>query len=241
MLYGVIASVRRQAAAEAPWLPAGALVYLDFIEGNYYGAGVKPISLLLGGGLDIGDIDANGMAVWHTNSNRPTATGVFAEAIEAGLAAGLTVIFEIDWDGGAGSGLLSISDSSDFNGAGFNLETYTGSGLDANVTMSDYDTLDLQDNFPSFLDPGINRLGMTFSRDIGGGSYRYAASVNGDAAITQDVTYSAEVNFPTVGKIAIGHIDDFSTAFDAAYIRSITVYPAVDETELAALTAIPTA
>jgi len=43
-----------------------------------------------------------------------------------------------------------------------------------------------------------------------------------------------ETNFPTVAKISIGHIDDFSIAYDAAYIRTIAIYPAViDEINLA--------
>jgi hypothetical protein len=91
---------------------------------------------------------------------------------------------------------MAIADETDFNTAGFIFETYTGDGLDANLSMSDYDLLDIQDDFASFDASGINRIGMTISRDIGGGSWHYAGSINGDAAVTQDVTYSAETNLP---------------------------------------------
>jgi len=226
---------------------ASQTAFLDFVNADYTVNGsTVAIASVLGGAFVAGDIVASGMKVWHANSNRPNAIGVLFDLIEAGMATGMTVVFEIDWDGASSSGLLSICDPPDFNTANFFFESYVGDDFDDILTMMDTGggggggdlAIAEQAAFlPEWNATGINRIGMTLSRNIGGGQYRYAGAVNGQTAVSQDVGYSMETNFPSIAKIAIGHIDDFSIAYDASYIRSIAFYPAVDETTLAALTA----
>jgi hypothetical protein len=97
-MYGVVASQRWAAGGGAvpPWVPDGALAFLDFVNGNYWATVTGDMSDFLGGALDEGDIAASGMAVWHTNGNAPLAIGGFRQVIVDGLAEGMTLLFDID-------------------------------------------------------------------------------------------------------------------------------------------------
>lgn len=247
-MYGVTA-IRRRAAAGGtpPWLPDGALAHLDFVNGQYYADGAeRSILTILGGAFDPDDIGASGMAVWTSNANRPTAIGALADVIEAGLASGMTVICEayITGEGTSGSAHfapIALADTDDFSTATWELNVYAGIGTGW-AQIEDFNAVDLFSDH-SFDDDGINRWGFTISRDIGGGSYRYAATMNGEAAGTDTVAYAADANFPSAGPgiIAVGHAGNDGRTATASYIRTLTIYAAVDETELAALTELPTA
>lgn len=245
-MYGVTATRRR--TSSYPWVPDGALAHLDFVNGQYYADGsVWAVSQLLGSGFDANALDANGMAVWHSNANRPEPIGALASVIMAGLSSGMTVIGEMTIAGEPTSGasfsvLLGLADTTDFSSATWELNSYVGVGTGW-LQILDFDAVDLFFDYPSFDTAGLNRFGYTLGRNLGGGSYRYAHSCNGEAAVTDDTAYSADSHFPTAGpgKITIGHIDDDATAFTGSYIRTLTVYAAVDETELATLTVLPTA
>lgn len=246
-MYGV-AATRRQSAGTPAWVPENALAHLDFVNGQYWdGSSEVSVLSLLGGAFDAGDIDANGMAVWHSNSNRPTAIGTLADVIEAGLANGMTVVGEVEIAGEPTSGaafsvLIGLADTTDFSTATWESNLYVGVGTGW-LQILDFDQIDIMQTYASFDTAGVNRFGYTFSRSLGGGSWRYAHSCNGEAAVTDDATYSGDANFPTAGpgKITIGHIDDDATAFTGSYIRTLTIYAAVDETALAVLTELPTA
>jgi hypothetical protein len=247
-MYGVVASIPLGAGDEGTpeWVPEGALAHLDFVEGQYYSDGSTwTVSQLLGGGFDAGDIDANGMACWYTNTNRPNAAGSFLAVLEAGLASGMTIVVEINspTEEAGSSPLLIFLDNTDANSALWATyiehPAHSGSGS----YQSDFGSMLVDGVFASRTETGTNRFGYTVGRDLGGGSWRFAASVNGDAAVSDDEAYSADDGFATAGvaRVAIGAVEEFGWAFDQSYIRSITVYAAVDEAALAVLTEIPTA
>lgn len=225
------------------WVPEGAVAHLDFINGNYYDGQERTAASILGGAFDAGAIGASGMAVWHSNSNRPNIIGSLADVIEAGLASGMTVVADVTIAGEPTSGashsvLLAFSDTTDFNSSNFQLRLYVGVGTKW-LEVSDWDSVSFLKTYTTMNLSGLNRIGYTVSRNLGGGTWRYAHSANGEAAMTDDVTYSAETKYdPEVVKITLGHIDDYTTAFTGSYIRSLTIYPPVDETALAALTSM---
>jgi len=246
-MYGVAATRRRTGiAGTPPWVPADATAHLDFVNGQYYAGGaVWSVASLLGGGFDSGDISASGMACWYTNSNRPNAAGAFLAVLEAGLAAGMTIIIDVDspTEEASNSPLLIFLDDTDANAANWATYVEHPSHSGTGAYQSDFGSVLVDGTFASRTATGVNRFGYTVGRDLGGGSWRFAASVNGDAAVSQDVAYSADAGFSTAGlaRVAVGAVDEFAWAFDQSYIRSITVYAAVDETALATLTDIPTA
>lgn len=244
-MYGV-AATRRRVGVEGtpPWVPENALAHLDFVNGQYYANGATwPVATLLGSGFDAGEIVAGGMKVWFTNSNRPDFSGALAAVIDANLSSGFTIIIEMDDPSSDIDGpLLVMTDTPANIDANWLFQSYITDSSPTRINYSDFDALSDADSFASFAAGGINRIGITYNRPLGGGQWRYARSVNGDAALTNDVGYDGGALFPTDGpaRIRLGYVEP-SQAFDSALFRSITVYAAVDETELAALTAIPTA
>lgn len=66
------------------------------------------------------------------------------------------------------------------------------------------------------------------------GAYDYSVSIDGGAAVTQTAAYAP---FSPVDTITIGHDGDDTFVLDDAYIRSITLYPAMDPADLPALAA----
>lgn len=241
-MYGVVASMVRRLTEEVPeWVPEGALVHLDFVNGLYYANGSTfAVTALLGGGFDEGDIQAGGMAVWFTNLNRPLAIGAFYSAIADNLASGFSIIFEMDDPASNIEGpLIIMSDLPVLNDADWIFESYVNFDP-SNIFYADYDALDDVNVFSSFVLGGVNRYGLTFNRPLGGGLWRYAMTMNGETAQTEDVAYDAAPLYPVDGpaSIRIGQTEN-DNLYDNALFRSITVYAAVDEAALATLTELP--
>jgi hypothetical protein len=242
--YGAIASQEWGAAAGPPvWLPDGALAHLDFVNNHYWDGHLSTAGGMLGGGFDAGAIDGSGMSVLTTNANRPVPIGDFSAILTAGLASGFTALVVMNTTGPITGPLISFADNASFYAADNVLESYAnhgfGIGAPSGLKIFDYWDLSLQSTNAAF-GTGTQKLGLTFSRDLGGGNWRYAESINGEAAHTGDVTYSADSKIVSVGKIAIGWVDGLfedDTMTDTGIFASITIYAAMDEAALAALTA----
>jgi len=159
----------------------GAVAYLDFVNAAYTIDGL-PVAIgdILGSGFVPSDITSDGMAVWHTNSNRPDAIGALFNLIRDRMSLGMTVAFEINWDSGAAGAMLSISTPPDFLTANFFFESYLGDDADDHLTMldlggatsGDVDISETAAFAPGFNTTGVNLVAMTLSRDLGGGQYR---------------------------------------------------------------------
>ncbi|RVC47570.1 hypothetical protein EN781_00085 [Mesorhizobium sp. M4A.F.Ca.ET.090.04.2.1] len=209
-------------------LPPGATSFLDFVNGFYYAGGSwQSVSAMLGGGFDPSAISGSGMYIDFSNANRPTVIGVLLTQLLAGLAAGVTLLFEVSTASSLGGFLIFISDTG-------NLDT-AGDGIIVSVdgAISDFIALGLYIGTP-VSGSGVHKIAITLNRDIGGGDYEYAWSNDGDAAETQSVSYAA----PIMSDVTIGHdgAGNGNTLFQT-YIRSITIYPAMDPADLPALTA----
>lgn len=241
MMPGVAAQPLARRQSRPAWVPADAIAFLDFVNDHYFsGSAQRAIATLLGGGFDQTYITASGMQI--TTSNLPTAiSSLFAE-FEAGLAAGMTIVFEFSQTTNSAFSnshfLISFEDQPGAPDWSLQVERVN---LNRNTPnddfyIADFGDLDFSNHVAEALVSGTNRFAVTLGRGLGGGTWRYAASFNGSTALTSDVTYSAADGFVTNG-LAIVRIGGRFDAWPNGYIRSITLYPAVDETELQALSA----
>lgn len=228
MMPGTVAQLPSTASAKPGWVPADADGMLDFVNDQYYLAGqLRAITTLLGGGFDAGAISGSGMYINFDNANRPTVTGVLLTRLLSGVAAGLTLLFEVSTASSLGGFLLFIGDTGSLDTAA------DGIIVSVDGAISDFIALGLYIGTP-ISGSGIHRIAITLNRDIGGGNYEYAWSNDGAAAETQSVSYAA----PSLSDITMGHdgAGNGNTLFQT-YIRSITIYPAMLPADLPALTA----
>ncbi|MDG4903224.1 hypothetical protein P9279_22190 [Mesorhizobium sp. WSM4962] len=221
------------AAPALPWLPSGAIAFLDFVDGHYYSGGQsREIEDLLGGGFDAGSLLAPGLYFDNPpfNANRPIAIGPLFDDIVAGLAAGCTFVFEIDFRSPPFGSFIHILDNPSYNAADFWVSAY----VDADVYVENQGVIGFEGSNGGFSsDAGIKRIAFTFARHDGG-NYEYAGSTEGTAAATQVDTTAP---FTAIDTITIGHDGDDEEILDDAYIRSITLYPAKLPADLPALSA----
>lgn len=232
------------------WLPAGAVAHLDFVAGNYWAGGAERAVIdLLGGTFDAGaDIDANGLFIEDLfsdpNEARPDALGaLFTDITDLLAANGVRLVCELQPKSVAGSRkptgpLIGIADTTSFDTATDYIEVelhgITG-GQD--IVLADNVSLFLAGAEGDFLDSiTVQRVAAQLSHDLGGGSYEYAASINGGTVISDAVGYAG--NYFTPAVVHLFHIDEWTTALNSQYVRSLTVYPSGDKSELVGLSAI---
>lgn len=218
-----------------PWLPPGATAFLDFVNGNYFAGGAsRDVADLLGGGFDPGDISASGMfiAPSPTSTNRPKAVDTLFSDIAAGLAAGMTIVFDIEFLSDAYGRIIMIMDADNEDDETEYVNGILGGAPLKKATVEDQIDLSFDDG--NGLAAGIHKIAFTFARQTGG-NYEYAVSTDGGTAATDTVAYPP---FTAIDSILIGHDGlDNVRVMDPAFIRSITLYPAIDPTDLPALTA----
>lgn len=215
------------------WLPDGATAFLDFVNENYYAGGqARDIADLLGGAFDPGSLGASGLYFDNPpfNTNRPIAIGALFDDIVAGLAAGCTIVMEIDFNSLPYGSFINILDNPSYNAA----DEWVYTEADADVYVENQGVIGFTGSNSAFADTGgIKRIAMTFARHDGG-DYEYAVSTEGTAAATEVDTLPP---FTAVDTINIGHDGDEAQILDDAFIRSITLYPAKLPADLPALSA----
>ena len=229
MMYGVIATMS-DPVAYVP-VDAAALAYLDFISGTYEMNGAAALLTDLLSGIDGADIDASGLAVRSGNASRPTATAGLMAILTPLLTDGFTILFEIQ------------ASATSMEMPGFSLwnDPVQGDATEAlllNIypTASDYGSISIGGTYTRTL-PGVNKVGFTVGRPLGGGSYRTAISCNGTGASnTGDVAYTQASTITPFSRADFGFAEFYPYSTDD-YFRKIIIYPVMDETALAALTA----
>lgn len=240
MMIAILSPTLGGGASAPGWLPDGATAFLDFVNGSYYaGGGVHDVGDLLGdgpdtvaagGGFDAGAITGDGMYMDNIETNRPNAIGALFDDLKAGLAAGCTVVMEIDFRSSPYGSFIWLLSGIDNSFGNF----IAGAYVLGDVEVDDPDEVGLAGGNSAFSDdPGIKRLAVTFSRHTGG-NYEYAVSSEGAAATTQTVAYAPSTD---VNNITLFHDGADSSILDDAYVRTVTLYPALDPADLPALTA----
>jgi hypothetical protein len=227
MMLGTLAQRRKPASSRPPWVPDDATTFLDFVNAQYFCAGSeRTVASLLGGGFDASAISGSGMYINFSNDNRPTPIGVFLTSLLSGLAAGMTILFEVTTASSLGGFLLYLGDDPLFDDATlYDLVTIDGS-------ISDQNSLNIS---ASISGAGAHKVAITLNRDVGGGDHEYAWCHDGNAAVTQTKAYAAATM--TDAQIGWSGFDGDGQQLFQTYIRTITIYPAIDPTALPALTA----
>ncbi|TJW14471.1 MAG: hypothetical protein E5W82_10875 [Mesorhizobium sp.] len=212
-------------------LPAGATWHLDFINEFYYAGGAaQPVGDLLGGGFDASKIGPTGIDVRSdfAPANRPEAIGDLFTDIVAGFAAGFTFVVEID--GHVVGTFLQLMNNADPDLANKSAEAWSQSI----VAIDDWASMFV--NGGTRPADGIHRIAYTFYRNIGGGLFQSALSVDGAAAITGNTSYGGTWFTPLI----VGVLTSWDQgAYNYGWFgRSITGYPVKPSTDLPALSAL---
>ncbi|MGX1259791.1 VWA domain-containing protein [Sinorhizobium fredii] len=208
-----------------------ALAYFDFVAGVYeFNHAPSSLTQMLDG-TDLGGFSASGMKVAWDNSNRPVATELLRSLIADGLADGVTLLFEME-STSAGGTLFGVND------AAFNEVIWLNSQPGAmDFGSMNFGTTSLPMNLP-----GVNRVAFTLSRDLGGGTWRNALSVNGSAITTfgahfQNLTYDLASRFTSgIAAVKLGDVADWSGyTNNSEFFRKFAVYPPMEDAALVAL------
>lgn len=212
------------------WLPDSAVFHLDFVDGQYYADGAEQeITDVLGINLDQSKITADGMDTTDGNGNQPEAIGPLLSDILTTFAAGMTVVVEVD--GPPDGTFITVGDNAD--------PDLIADGADAfsqfNTAVEDFDTM-FAEVTPTPTTDQIHRIAFTFYRDVGGGNYQSAISVDGGAAGTDTTNYNA--SWFTAVSVAIFHGWAFGAVNFGWKARSMTGYAAKTPAELATLSAL---
>ncbi len=235
-MYGAISSMVLNAVG-GPYVPVDgdALVHADFVA-EVYEVGGAPSSLAaMFSGTDPTGFSASGMTVGYDSANRPMLAGAAFAAIAEGLSDGITLLFELD--GLPGDTILFVGDHDEIGEETEYLWLTSQPGAENRTTLS-FGSNTLPTN-----DFGINRIAFSFSRDLGGGTWRHALSVNGSTVSTsgdhyQEVAYSIGAYLEHVGTIEIGGSQSWGYTNDNEAFRKFIAYPAMDDAALSALTAL---
>jgi hypothetical protein len=235
-MYGAVASMLL--LQQGGYMPVGgdALAYADFVEGIYELDGAASTLEDMFSGTDPGGFSGSGMKVAFANSNRPAATAALRTIIGDGLAGGITLLFEMQMATAAAGGPLMGVNDPDYTEA---IEVNSQPGA------SDYGDLNFGTNTLSLNKPGTNRYAFTLSRDLGGGSYRNAVSVNGSAIVTniahyQNLTYPLADRFitPGIAAVTLGEIADWGYQNENEFFRKFAVYGPMTDSELVTLSSL---
>ncbi|WP_192183291.1 hypothetical protein [Mesorhizobium amorphae] len=210
-----------------PWLPDGAIAHMDLKTGDgYAGGAARSIDEMLGGGFDPAALSASGLRFIESNSNRPKAIGPLLADISAGLAAGCTVRFVLNFLNAPYGFAMFIGDNTNWD--------TSSDGITVAVDDEMYDAVSLGLGAP-LGSTGIHKLAVTLNRDVGGGDYEYAWCLDGAAATTQTVPYAASW---LVNTILFGWdgVDD-TQLLDNVYWEGFTLWQAKLPAGLPPLTA----
>jgi hypothetical protein len=208
-------------------LPPGATSQSDFVAGfHYWGGATRAVTDILGGGFDPSAISGSGMYINFSNSNRPTPIGTMLSDLLAGLAAGMTILFEVTTASSLGGFLLYLGNNPEYDSASLYVLT-TIDGF-----MSDQNSLNLSGSISG---AGTHKIAITLNRATGGSNHEYAWCNDGGSAVTQTVAYAASTL--TDAQLGWSGFDGDGQQLFQTYIKSITLYPAKLPTDLPALTA----
>lgn len=243
IIHGIGASMNMLAPpAASGTVPSGADAHLDFTTGFYSVNGTgRSVGSIIGGNFDAGKIEARGLYISNVAAGQhgPDAIGDLFDLLAPGVADGITLVYEYE----------IIDDNAAESAFGPHLFWFDNADADLATeyvqTESNGTGMLIQDNAGTILDQlahnwnepvaQVQRVAMTYARDIGGGDFEYAASANGETAFTATTT---RVQDFTVARVTLFHVEEWAWWPDEWCIRTITVYPVKAPADLPALSTI---
>ena len=253
----IAASAFRRSPASGGVVDPDAVLYADFVNGVYeLGGAVSTLGGILGGTIEPAAFTAQGMNCDFASGNRPKLSAAALALVQPLMAAGFTLVIEEDRSAKYDSLLVLLSDLDGF----YTADGYVG--LETRGFAYDTNSLNLSSSSsgdpdpPRFVQNGINRYAWTLGRDIGGGSFRFAISINGSPIVAdqpkyfssgsygngykaaQDKAYALADVVPNLEQFLIGHEANYGYYLENAYIRKLIVYPPVTDSVLAEKSAV---
>lgn len=243
---GIAAQQRGALSVGTPaWVPEGAIVYLDFQAGNYYAGGAEQsLADIFTADFDASFIDANGyLQDWNYPTNNvehwPLAKGPLLDDMLAYYAAGFTMVW------------AAYDPTYTTWGTPFRF-TDTAVPTSGNNSYAQHgDRLAIEDSWWgslhlssfSLYTAGIeNVTAITFGRDLGGGSFEYGCSINGQTPESNTRTYHPKNQHPATSCAFASWGQTFNTYVQSngfasnerpAYWRRMILFPAVPAANLA--------
>lgn len=235
MIPGIVDSQNRNSGVdfvdelEPPfWLPDGALIHLDWVNGNFWwdSAIQNPLDGL-GGNYDPSDIDGFGLFMrLGANMNGIQLIGSLRSQIVLAMLGGCSMAVDLDADAG---GFLSFPEGMII----WFMDNVDPNSINNTVTWEPATSPRSWDmSYPGGTTSGtetmnqfsVQTLAATFNASIGGGDFRWGGSVNAQTAEFEDVAFQVadtESSFPRVDLFAI---QEFDFGLEECYVRRFTVY-----------------
>lgn len=211
----------------------------DFVNGVYELNGSPSTLTALFNGTDPSGFDAGGMQVHFSGSNWPTASAALLSALFAGMDNGLTIVYEVDYNGVHDETyMFFLSDNADIDNATNYIEWYVDGGFPSGNDQDSW--------FPDFADPwnraytavdgwdgvdlkGVVRTALVLSRS-NGTDYEYEISYNGafqEALGT--TTYTQKSKLGTLSGFPIGGYQPWAYGFSQTTTRitKLKIYEAM--------------
>lgn len=251
-------------AAAPEWLPEGALIYADFVNGNYWADDAERTASEIfelgtgnGGTQNTITVEGLDLHVWFDEveflqPGSVSAKSGILSSLNSVMATGFTVFIEYemnsdDRDNFDIGGLFFIADTvNPFDATKALYSTASPTVEDKNILITnDYSTLviqtDADDSLPKLT--GTYKTAVSFGMSLGGGLYRTSGSLDGslpDQANLDfmDQNYSPNENIGTVLNMSLFNAEAAFAGRIAAAIRKLVIFNTPKtEAELQALTA----
>jgi hypothetical protein len=246
MIYGAVAGAWRfrQRAGMGntvpSWVPSDALAHLDYREQRYFANdAVWAIETMHGGGFDADYISSAGMRIRFPSlggTNLPDAAGPLLSIMHDGLTVGLTGV--IEWTITADEDNIHYTSPHLFwHDDTWNDWLEVGVNNSGVVINDGYDLLLTGAAGDLNALGAVQRMAFTICRDVGGGDFQFAASLNGGTAVTQTIGYGFAW-MSTDQAPLFQRWDLWTQAPLDNHIREMTLYAAQEPSALPALSTI---
>lgn len=216
------------------WLPEGAVVHLDWVNGNYWAGSAERVDTdILGGDYNPAKIDAARGLFMQLGAEMygPTAIGALFTDLVNYLQAGAT--FAIDIDAGEAPAnfpegtIIYFFDDADPDLANEFLEVKFSTSP-RSVNMGDSQSLTLTGSSPNIFEmTGVQVAAFTVNGPVAGPLFRYALSINEGAQQQTDKSYDASYLSPA--SIRLFAVQEWDYGMEDVYVRRMTLFPAAAE------------
>jgi len=225
-----------------PWWDETSLVDIDFVNDRAWTAadGEVAISTLLT--LNDATLGVGGLTM-PASLEPPSANAPLLAVLNANLAAGFTLLWDGTVDDSFWIALLGLYPESDPGMAGTAVEV-NDSGVDHRPRVDDWNEAGAKSTGDGYVASSRNRVAITFYRNVGGGVYRTAVSLNGSTILIggegsqsgQDFSYGMDTHLVEILYASIcGSSTAAGTGGADGTFTKFAVYSAVHEDNVPAL------
>lgn len=217
------------------WLPEGAVIFADFVNGNYYYNGASQIQADFIT-LNHGSIDAGGLLVQASATVMPALKSAILTQINNDLlATGFSAVFNIartDSLGGSSAGVVELNDTSNPVAAVESIYVFVS---ETATSIEDFININKTVPFAPNL-TGVSKVGMTLSKPSGP-NFTFSVTIDGNAVGTGDLADSLAARYPGgIQSMTVGGSIQGGGPLEGR-LQSFYILAPVSDAQLQALTA----